>query len=71
MCVVSYQKLSTSGVANGPNFFVMKTSILLALPIGKRLCICAGFRLGDNIFAHSMANVEMVNVHIMKIFTWM
>jgi hypothetical protein len=31
----------------------------------------ARFGLGDNIFAHSLANVEMTNVHIMKFFTWM
>jgi hypothetical protein len=49
----------------------MKTLVLLALPIGKRLHICARFGLGDNIFVHSLANVEMTNVHIMKFFTWM
>jgi hypothetical protein len=44
---------------------------LLALPIGKRLCISAGFGLGNKKFAHSLANVEMTSVHRMKIFTWM
>jgi hypothetical protein len=63
--------LSTSGIADEPYLFVMKTLVLLALPIGKRLRIYEGFGLGDNIFAHSLANVEMTNVHIMKIFTWM
>jgi len=38
----------------------------LALPIGKRLCICVGFGLGDKNFAHSLANVEMTNVHKIK-----
>jgi hypothetical protein len=44
---------------------------LLALPKMKRLCICAGFGLGDIILAHSLANVEMTSVHIMKPFPWM
>jgi len=44
---------------------------LLALPIGKRLCIYAGFGLGDKILAHSLTNVGMINVHKMKIFRWM
>jgi len=30
------------------------TSYLLAMPIGKRLCICARFGLGDKILAHSL-----------------
>jgi hypothetical protein len=36
----------------------------------ERLCICARFGLGDKILVHSLANVEMICVHIMKIFTW-
>jgi hypothetical protein len=44
---------------------------LLALPKGKRVHICGGFGLGDKILDHSLANVEMTSVHIMKIFTWM
>jgi hypothetical protein len=44
---------------------------LLALPKMKRLCICAGFGLGDIILAHSLANMEMTSVHIMKPFPWM
>jgi hypothetical protein len=40
--------------------------LLLDLPIGKRLCICARFGLGDKILAHSLANVEMTSVHKMK-----
>jgi hypothetical protein len=44
---------------------------LLALPIGKRLGICAGFGLGDKILAHPLANVGMTSVHRMKIFRWM
>jgi len=45
--------------------------LLLALPIEKRLHICAGFGLGDKILAHSLADVEMTSVHRMKIVTWM
>ncbi len=48
-----------------------RTSSLLALPIGKRLHICAGFGLGDKILVHSLANVEMTSVQKMKFFTWM
>jgi hypothetical protein len=48
-----------------------RRSVLLALPIGKRLHIYVGFGLGDKILAHSLANVEMTSVHRMKIFTWM
>jgi len=44
---------------------------LLGLPIGKRLHICARFGLGDKKFAHSLANVAMISVHKLKIFTWM
>jgi hypothetical protein len=44
---------------------------LLVLPIVKRIHICARFGLGDKILVHSLANVEMTNVHKMKIFTWM
>jgi hypothetical protein len=44
---------------------------LLALSIGKRLCVYAGFGLGDKILAHSLANVEMTIVHRMKFFIWM
>jgi hypothetical protein len=47
------------------------TLSLLALPTGKRLCICARFGLGDKKFAHSLANMEMTSVYKMKIFTWM
>jgi len=46
-------------------------SCLLALPIGKRLGICAGFGLGDKNFAHSLVNVGMTSVQRMKIFRWM
>ncbi len=35
---------------------------LLILSIGKRLRICEGFRLGDKILVHSLANVEIINV---------
>ncbi len=45
--------------------------LLLALPIEKRLCIFVGFGFGDKILAHSLANIEMTNVHRMKIVTWM
>jgi hypothetical protein len=41
------------------------------MPIGKKLHIYAGFGLGDKILTHSLANVEMTNVHKMKVFTWM
>jgi len=44
---------------------------LLALSIGKRLCIYARFGFGDKTLAQSLANVEMTSVHKMKIFTWM
>jgi len=44
--------------------------ILLAMPIGKRLRIYARFGFGDKILVHSLANVDMTSVHIMKIFTW-
>jgi hypothetical protein len=44
---------------------------LLALPIGKRLCIYARFELGDKILVHSLANVEMTSGHRMKNFVWM
>jgi hypothetical protein len=49
----------------------MKEGSFLVLPIRKRLHICARFGLGDKFLAHPLANVEMTNVHIMKIFTWM
>jgi hypothetical protein len=61
--------LNTSGVVDEPHLFVMKTLVLLVPPIGKRLRIFARFGLGDNIFIHSLANVEMTNVHTMKNFT--
>ncbi len=48
-----------------------KVVYLLALPIGKKLHICVGFELGDKILVHWLANVEMISVHRMKIFTWM
>jgi hypothetical protein len=51
-----------------PPYFVIG---LLTLSVGKRLCISVGFELGDKILAHSLANVEMISVHKMKIFTWM
>jgi hypothetical protein len=44
---------------------------MLALHVGKRLHVCARFGLGDKILVHSLANVEMTSVHIMKIITWM
>jgi hypothetical protein len=44
---------------------------LLALPRGKRLCIYVRFGLGDELLAHSLANVELTNVHKMKIFSWL
>jgi hypothetical protein len=43
----------------------------LALPIGKKVHIYARFGLEDKNMAHSLANVEMIIVHRMKIFTWM
>ncbi len=49
-------------------------NLLLALPIGKRLCICVGFGLGNINLAHSLANVEMIkcsqneNLHMDVIF---
>jgi hypothetical protein len=44
---------------------------LLVLSIGKTLHIYARFRFRDKILAYSLANVKMISVHIMKIFTWM
>ncbi len=38
---------------------------------GREYTFCGGFGLGDKILDHSLANVEMTSVHIMKIFTWM
>jgi hypothetical protein len=35
--------------------FSTRDDELLALPIGKSLCICAGFGLGDKILTHSLA----------------
>jgi hypothetical protein len=37
----------------------------------KRLHIYVGFGLGDKLLAHSLVNVELTNVHKMKIFTWL
>jgi len=45
-----------------------RTSSLLALPIRKRLHICAGFGLGDKIFVHLFANVEITSVHEIENF---
>jgi len=55
------------------NFKIMakKLFILLALPIGNKLCIYVRFGFGDKILAHSLTNVETTSVHKMKIFTWM
>jgi hypothetical protein len=55
----------------GCTTFSTRDDDLLALPIGKSLCICAGFGPGDKILAHSLANVEMTSVQRMKIFRWM
>jgi len=52
-------------------YLSMKEGSLLALPVGKRLHICARFVLGDKILVHSLANVEMTSVHKMKFFIWM
>jgi hypothetical protein len=54
----------------GCTTFSIRDDELLALFIGKSLCICAGFGPGDKIFSHSLANVEMTSVHRMKIFRW-
>jgi hypothetical protein len=55
----------------GCTTFSTRDDDLLALPIGKTICICVGFGSGDKILAHSLANVEMTSVHRMKIFRWM
>jgi hypothetical protein len=52
-------------------YLVMKEGSLLALPIGKRLHICARFVLGDKILVRSLANVEMTKVHKINFFIWM
>jgi len=54
-----------------PKDRVILQIILLVLPIRKRLHLYVRFRLEDKILVHSLANVEMTNVHKMKIFTWM
>jgi hypothetical protein len=48
-----------------------KLVILLALPIGNKLCIYIRFGFRDKILAHSLTNVETTKVHKMKISTWM
>jgi hypothetical protein len=44
-------------LGEAPHLF-MKEGSLLALPIGKRLCIYVGFGLKDKNLAHSLANVK-------------
>jgi hypothetical protein len=56
---------------NSPKRTINEHLYVLALPIGKKLRICARFGLGHKCVAHSLANVEMANVSKMKIFTWM
>jgi hypothetical protein len=48
-------------------YLLKKVVCLLARPIGKRLHIYAGFGFGNKILAHSLTNVEMTSIHIMKI----
>jgi hypothetical protein len=44
----------------------MLPMFLLALLIGKRLCISAGLGFGDKILVQSLTNVKMTSVHKMK-----
>jgi len=44
-------------LGEAPHLFIKEGS-LLALPIGKRLCIYVEFGLRDKSLAHSLANVE-------------
>ncbi len=49
----------------GEIFFTLNVLSILFIcsaHVRKRLCIYAGFGLGDKILAHSLANVEMTNV---------